>query len=98
MPQFVTVLAEMRAKPGQEEELRRHLLAMVEATRQEDGCEQYDLHVHSAAPGHFMFYENWTTKEHLDRHSASPHLTAFGKISGDLLAEPVRVELFTRIA
>jgi quinol monooxygenase YgiN len=98
MSQLVTVLAEMHAKPGKEEELRRELLAMVEATRKEDGCVQYDLHVSTAGPGHFFFYENWTSADHLARHSASPHLTAFGKIAGDLLSEPVRVATFTRVA
>jgi quinol monooxygenase YgiN len=98
MPELLTVLAEMKAQPGKEEELRRELLAMVEATRKEEGCAQYDLHIHTAAPGHFLFYENWASKEHLDRHAASPHLTAFGRVAGHLLAEPVRVETFTRIA
>lgn len=98
MPELLTVLAEMHAKPGKEDELRGHLLAMVEATHKEDGCVQYDLHVSTESPGHFFFYENWTSKEHLARHAASPHLTGFGKIAGDLLSEPVRVATFTRIA
>ncbi|MBS1877117.1 MAG: antibiotic biosynthesis monooxygenase [Acidobacteria bacterium] len=98
MSELLTVLAEMHAQPGKEEELRAHLLAMVAATHKEEGCVQYDLHVSTDAPGHFFFYEQWASRELLARHAASPHLTAFGQIAGDLLAEPVRVSTFTRIA
>jgi quinol monooxygenase YgiN len=95
---MVTVVAEMIAKPGREAELTDELLRMVEATRMEDGCVQYDLHVSTQHGGKFVFYENWTTQEALDRHAASPHLKAFGVKAGDLLTQPARVATYTRIA
>jgi quinol monooxygenase YgiN len=98
MAQLLTVVAEMRAKPGKEDALRRAVLALIEPTRQEDGCVQYDLHVHSSDPSRFVFYENWTSQEHLDRHAASAHLKDFGAVSADLLAKPPRVETYSRIA
>ena len=98
MAQLLTVVAELRAKPGKEEDLRRATLALIEPTRQEDGCEQYDLHVHTSDPGRFVFYENWVSREHLDRHAASAHLKQFGAVSADLLTEPPRVETYWRIA
>ena len=99
MPEpLLTVVAEMLAKPGKEETLKAQLLAMVAETRKEDGCVQYDLHVSTKEPGRFVFYENWTSEETLDRHSKSPHLTAFGKIAPELLAEPARVLTYRRIA
>ena len=98
MAQVLTVVAELQAKPGKEEDLRRAVLALIEPTRQEDGCVQYDLHVHTSDPGRFVFYENWTSQEHLDRHAASAHLKEFGAVSGDLLTEPPRVETYWRIA
>jgi quinol monooxygenase YgiN len=98
MAQVLTVVAELQAKPGREEDLRRAVLALIGPTRQEDGCVQYDLHVHTNDPGRFVFYENWTSREHLDRHAASAHLKEFGTVSGDLLTEPPRVETYWRIA
>jgi len=95
---YLTVVAEMLAKPGKEEELRRQLLALMEPTRKEEGCVQYDLHVDTGAPGRFLFYENWTSRERLERHLASPHLAAFRAVAGDLLAEPMRIVTCTRIA
>ena len=98
MAQVLTVVAELKAKPGKEEELRRAALALIEPTRQEEGCVQYDLHVHTGDPGRFVFYENWASREHLERHAASAHLKAFGAARSDLLAEPPRVETYWRIA
>ena len=95
---LLTVVAEIVAKPGKEEEVRMHLLGFVEPTRKEEGCVQYDLHVSNDEPGRFIFYENWTSEEALDKHSASAHIQAFRAISGDLLAQPTRLIKATRIA
>ncbi len=88
----------MVAKPGQEDSLRQALLACIEPTRKEDGCVQYDLHESTERPGHFVFYENWTSREALDRHLATPHLKRLGAQLPGLLAEEARILTFTRIA
>lgn len=93
----LTVVAEIVAKPGREEELRRRLLALIEPTRKEEGCLQYDLHADNDAPGRFLFYENWTSEELLERHLAAPHLEEFKAVAGELLAEPLRILRMTRI-
>ena len=73
---LLTVVATVRAKPGAEEELRALLEAVVGPTRGEDGCLTYALHQGAADPAVFVFYENWASREHLDAHLASPHVTA----------------------
>jgi len=98
MAQLLTVVAEMQAKPGKEDDLRRAVLALIEPTRREDGCVQYDPHVHSSDPSRFVFYENWTSPAHLDRHSASAHIQEFRAVIADLLAAPIRIETYWRIA
>jgi quinol monooxygenase YgiN len=97
MQELLTVVAHLKAKPGKEDALRRVALGLVEPTRKEAGCVQYDLHVHTSDPGRFVFYENWTSREDLDRHAASAHLKEFGAVSGDLLMEPPSVETYWRI-
>jgi quinol monooxygenase YgiN len=98
MPEsLLTVVAHFEAKPGKEQELREALLALVEPTRKEEGCVQYDLHVDTENPGKFVFYENWTSREHLSRHAASAHIAAFGARKGELAAH-AEVLTFTRIA
>lgn len=95
---LLTVVAEITAKPGKEEDLRAALLALVEPTRKEEGCVEYDLHVSTDSPGAFVFYENWTSREALDRHLASPHLERFKARMDELLASPPRILTYTRIA
>jgi len=97
IPHYVTVIAEMTARPGKEEELKRHLLVLVEHTRPEEGCVQYDLHVSDLDPRKFVFVENWTTSEALDRHSKSVHMNAFREASAALRTDPM-VRTYTRIA
>ena len=94
---LLTVVAEIHAKSGKEEDLRQVLLGLIGPTRQETGCVQYDLHEDNAAPGRFLFYENWQSREHLDRHQETPHLQAFKARMDDLLETPIRLLQMTRI-
>jgi quinol monooxygenase YgiN len=49
-------------------------------------------------PGHFIFYETWTSEELLAKHSASAHIQAFRAIAADLTQGPTRLVKATRIA
>ncbi len=95
---LLTVFAEIRANPGKEEAVREVLKGLVEPTRKEEGCVQYVLHVDNDDPGHFVFYENWTSMAHLQAHIATPHMQAFLARSAELLAEPLRVVFTTRVS
>ncbi len=95
---LLTVVAEFQALPGKEAELRQALLDCIEPTRAEEGCVQYDLHEATGTPGHFIFYENWTSREALDRHLATPHLQKLGSIAPSLSQGPVRIVTAHRIA
>ena len=97
MVPLLTVVAELKAQAGKEEVLRQALLALIEPTRKEEGFVQYDLHESTNDPGRFVFYENWVSQEHLDRHLASPHLESFKTAAPGLLAEPPRIETYRRI-
>lgn len=91
----VTVVASMQAKPGSETRLKQDLLRLVAETRKEEGCLNYDLHQSSDDPTKFLFYENWTSKAHLDRHAQSAHIQAFRARAGELLAAPTEITLWT---
>jgi quinol monooxygenase YgiN len=98
MPEpLLSVVAEIQARPGKEAALREALLGLIVPTRAEEGCVQYDLHESTDTPGQFVFYENWTSREHLDRHLASPHLEAMKARFDELLAGPPRILTYTRI-
>lgn len=95
---MLTVVAEIIAKPGCEERLREELLRLIEPTRAEEGCLQYDLHVATGQPGHFLFFENWTSRAALDRHLATPHLERLSSLLPELAGGEPRIATFERIA
>lgn len=98
MAEKLTVVARICAKPGKEAEVQQALLTLVAATRAEAGCLNYDLHVSHDDPTLFLFYENWTSKAHLDAHAQSAHIQAFRARAGELLAEPVEIKLFRMVS
>ncbi len=95
---YLTVVAEVTAKPGREDELRSLLLSVVEPVRAEEGCIQYDLHVSTKDPASFVFYENWKDADALKNHAGSAHMKAFGAKAADLLGGPARILTYTKIA
>ena len=94
----VTVFALVKAKPGLEETVKQELSALVGPTRAEQGCINYDLHQSLDHEGHFRFYENWTSKELLDRHLQSAHVKRFIAKADELLAEPPEITLWEMVS
>ncbi len=94
----IPVLALVKAKEGMEETIRQELLSLVNPTRSEAGCINYDLHQAADEKSQFMFFENWKSMEDLERHRETPHLKAFRQKAGSLLAKPIEVTLFEMIS
>jgi quinol monooxygenase YgiN len=89
MSQLLTVVARLRAKPGQETQLRLQLQHLVMPTRAEAGCVMYELNESKSELGHFLFYEVWKSDADLEEHFQTSHMKAIGKVLPDLLAEPM---------
>ena len=90
----VTVLAFFKAKPGMEATVEQAIRALVEPTRQEAGCINYDLHRSSDDGSLFMLYENWVSKKVLDEHLNMPYLRDFLAKADAILAQPVDIKLW----
>ena len=73
----LTIVAHITAKPESVDLVRAELLELIEPTRAEDGCVQYDLHQDDEDPTRFLFFENWSSREQWQVHMKSPHLEAF---------------------
>src|SRR6187431_94183 len=75
------VVAEVRAKPGKEDQLRQATLPLVAAVRREPNNLLYFLHEHREAPGHFVFYEIFASQADFEAHNATRHVqTWFAKL------------------
>lgn len=94
----LTVIAQMRAKPGKEDELRAALEALIEPTTRDEGYINYDLHQNVDDPAVFFFYENWADRATHAAHMQAPHLQRFVAEHLGLLDGDLRVDLLRRIA
>ncbi len=70
-----SIVAEVRAKPGKEAELREATLPLVTLVRGDPKNLVYFLQEDRATPGHFVFYEVFATKEDFEAHNAMPYVT-----------------------
>jgi len=85
----LTIVANIHARADKIELVKAELQKLIEITRAEDGCIQYDLHQNNEDPAHFLFYENWTSRELWQTHMIAPHLAAY------MAATDGAVEAFT---
>lgn len=74
----LTIIAHITAQPDKIDLVKTELEKLVPVTRAEGGCLQYDLHQDNDDPAHFMFFENWETRDLWQAHMAAPHIKAFG--------------------
>lgn len=73
----LTIVANIHAKTDKIDLVKSELQKLIDITRAEDGCVQYDLHQDNENPAHFLFYENWTSRELWQAHMNAPHLSAY---------------------
>ena len=72
----LTVVATVTAKADTVEEVKAELNKLIEPTRKEEGCINYDLHQSKEDTTVFIFHENWDSEAHLDAHLETPHIKA----------------------
>src|ERR1700754_4446741 len=69
-----SIVAEVQALPGKETELRDATLPLVALVRSDPKHLVYFLQEDRAAPGHFVFYEVFATREDFEAHNAMPYV------------------------
>jgi quinol monooxygenase YgiN len=83
----LTIVANIHASPDKIDLVKAELAKLVPITLAEKGCIQYDLHQDNENPAHFMFYENWESRELWQDHMKSPHLAAYKQATEGALTE-----------
>ena len=73
----LTIVANIKAHPDKTDLVKSELIKLIETTRAEEGCINYDLHQDNENPAHFMFYENWESRALWQTHMGAPHLKAY---------------------
>lgn len=70
----LTIVASITAKADKVEIVRDELLKLIDITRAEEGCINYDLHQDNENLAHFLFYENWESRDLWQTHMGNQHL------------------------
>lgn len=78
---LIHLIAEIKACHGQETQLENALRALLEPSRHEDGCCQYELFEDEAVPGLFIMQEIWCSQAALARHQQTEHFRNFVTIT-----------------
>jgi len=92
----LTIVARIRAKKEKRDVVKTALLNLLETTRAEKGCINYDLHEDNTDPNVFLFYENWESRTLWQMHMNNTHLAEYMKMTDGAVEEFVLNEM-TRI-
>ena len=83
----LTIVANITANADKVDLVKSELQKLIPITRAEAGCLQYDLHQDNEDSAHFMFYENWESRELWQAHMNAPHLAAYMAATDGAVAE-----------
>jgi len=83
----LTVVAVIFAVEEKRDLVKAELMKLIEPTRAEEGCINYDLHQDNEDPNLFLFHENWESEEHLMAHSKSAHIAEYRKNTEGAIAD-----------
>ena len=86
-----SVVAEVRAKPGKEAELRAATLPLIDLVRGDPKNLVYFLQENRAAPGHFIFYEIFANEADFEAHNKMPYVLEWFTKLPDLADGGVKV-------
>ncbi len=93
----LTIVANIFAKPDQVDLVKAELQKIIAPTLAEEGCINYDLHQDNEDPAHFLFFENWESRELWLAHMEQQHLKDYaaateGAVESFTLHEMTHVE------
>ncbi len=70
---MIHLVAEVKAYPDSKDQVVNLLAGLLEPTRKEEGCCQYELYLDEKVD----VQEIWASQEALDKHLQSPHMSTF---------------------
>jgi len=87
MSETLTIVAQVRAKPGMGPLMLAEQKRLVSVTKAAAGCLRYELHVHNDDPSTVTFVEEWESAGAWQQHMQSDHMDAFRAAAGHTIAD-----------
>ncbi|NMH89676.1 putative quinol monooxygenase [Flavivirga algicola] len=85
--QKLTIVAKILAKAEKRDLVKNELLKLIDITRAEKGCINYDLHQDNQNENLFLFFENWESRELWQEHMNNTHLADYMKATDGAVEE-----------
>lgn len=86
----IYLTAIIKVKTEYRNALKTILENMVQKTKKEEACIQYDLHQETDDLNTFVFYEIWKNKKGLETHNQQTYIKEFNQfIQGKSQEEPI---------
>ncbi|MGX7948813.1 putative quinol monooxygenase [Oleidesulfovibrio alaskensis] len=73
----ICIIAHIEARESCAAALQKELEMLAGSSQTEEGCLVYRLHSSTENAGLFFMYEEWQSRDHLDRHEAAPSFRNF---------------------
>jgi len=89
--QKLIIVAKILAKEEKRESVKEELRKLIDITRKEEGCINYDLHQDNE--NLFLFYENWTNRNLWQKHVNNAHLVEYMKATEGAVEEFILNEM-----
>lgn len=96
MPEVV-VTGSFTINPGKEQEALEAFTELVAPTHAEEGCILYALNRGTDDPGRLTFIERWESRELLEAHLGSPHVSALLERAQELWGDNGEITIFEAV-
>ena len=92
---MLIVLAKITAKEGMVDNILNESKALIEATRKEEGCIEYNLYNSVEKKNILTFVEKWDSKESLESHIKQTHFINFGSAIENYLGKDLEISIYS---
>ncbi len=89
----LSLVAIVKAKPEQREFVKEEILKLIPITRNEKGCNHYNLFEDNKDNSRFVLEENWASHEDWQAHMNNTHMKNYSEITKDAVENWELIEL-----
>ena len=89
----IVLIARLKVKKESIEAAKKAALAIIEDSRAENGCINYDFHQAIDDETVFVWHETWANEAAIKAHGKTKHFAAFSEQIKDLTDVPLEIVL-----
>ncbi len=87
----IVLIARLKVKKEAVEAAKKAALAIIEPSRAEAGCLNYDFHQAIDDESIFIWHETWANQTAIEAHGAAEHFKKFSREVENITEEPLHL-------